>query len=339
MVFPIDVAWLALHDEAALTPELSIVDAHHHLWESHGSYLLDALSQDTSAHRIVATIFCQSEDGYDTQGPAALRPVGETRRVAQLAEQAVISNPDCHVARGIVAYSDLTLGQAVGEVLDAHAAAAPGRFCGIRHVAARDEAFAARLPDQPPPRLLEQAGFRLGCRELQRRNLAFDAWVYHPQLADVLALARDMPELRIILNHVGGPLGAGPYRGQREQAYKDWKQSMRALASCRNVWVKLGGLGMPIGGFDFHKQKTPPSSMALAAAWQPYIEPVIDWFGPQRCMFESNFPVDKMSCSYTVLWNAFKRITADASAYETRLLFHDTALCAYGLEPKAAQDP
>lgn len=332
MVFPINEAWLAMHEEAVLEPELPIIDAHHHLWETHGRYMLEEFMEDVAGgHRIVASIFCQSEDGYDDEAPLALQPVGETRRVAMLAEQCR-QQGRCEVARGIIAYGDLMLGAAVAEVLDAHLEAAPGRFCGIRHVAARDEAFAARMPHQPPARMLSMAYVREACLELQRRNLVFEAWVYHPQLNDVLELARSMPELRIVLDHVGGPLGAGPYRGKRDEVYREWTRSMAALAACENVWVKLGGLGMPIGGFDFHKRDRPPSSDELANAWSPFIEPVISMFGAERCMFQSNFPVDKLTCSYTVIWNAFKKMAAGASEIEKLDLFHNSALAAYQLK-------
>ena len=110
-----------------------------------------------------------------------------------------------------------------------------------------------------------------------------------------------------------------------------WSKSIRALAQCPNVVVKLGGMAMRINGFDFHEKADPPSSEALAAAWKPYVETCIEAFGAARCMFESNFPVDKGSYAYAPFWNACKMLARGASATEKTDLFSGTAARFYRL--------
>ncbi|MBV7483213.1 amidohydrolase [Bordetella sp. BOR01] len=339
MIGSFDEAWLGLVQEDVLDPALPIVDPHHHLWQHGRRYLLDELLADLAdGHRVVATVFCQSEYGYLAEGPQALRPVGETALMAGLAEQARRQGVRTQVCAGILGYADLQLGDAVLPVLQAHIEAAAGRFRGVRHVAARHDAFSVRMAYQPAAALLADPMFRKGLAQLQALGLVFEAWVYHPQLAEVLALARAMPGLAIVLNHCGGPLAAGPYRGKRAEVFPVWRDAMRQLAACPNVVVKLGGLGMPIGGFDFHKQPRPPTSQELVDAWRPYMEPCLEDFGASRCMFESNFPVDKAMLGYRVLWNAYKKLAAGTSSADRAGLFHQTAARVYRLNlPRAGQ--
>jgi predicted TIM-barrel fold metal-dependent hydrolase len=218
-------------------------------------------------------------------------------------------------------------------VLDAHIRAGTGRFRGIRHAAAWDASPDIRKSHTNPSQgLYGQANFRLGLKELARRNLTFEAWQYHPQLPDLIALARAVPEAKIVLNHVGGPVGLGPYAGRRDEIFQTWSRDIRELATCPNVFVKLGGLGMPVCGFNFHKREVLPGSQELADTWRPYLEACITAFGPQRGMLESNYPVDGASCSYAALWNAFKRVTKGASAHEKELLYRKTARTFYRLD-------
>ena len=325
-------AWLAQYQEGALEPHLPIIDPHHHLWEREGGYLLDELLADiTSGHDVRATVFAQCGYAYRTDGPEALRPVGETEFVARFVRQARERGLTQQVCAGIVSHADLTLGDAVAPVLQAHVEAGEGRFRGVRHINARHEAFNASLLGRPPADLFQQPGFRRGLAALQAAGLSFDAWLYHPQIAQLTDLARAMPGLPIVLNHVGGPLGVGPYHEQGARAHREWRAAMKELATCPNVYLKLGGLAMVICGFDFHRRAVPPSSVELATAWAPYLQDSIELFGAERCMFESNFPVDKAMCSYAVLWNAFKRVAAGASASEKASLFHDTANRFYRL--------
>jgi predicted TIM-barrel fold metal-dependent hydrolase len=229
-----------------------------------------------------------------------------------------------------VGFADLR-GADLDAVLDGHIAAAGGRFRGIRHLAARDDTIVPNTSIVPPDGLLRDPAFVRGVQRLGRRGLTYDCWLYHPQLKDLLAVARAAPDTPIMIDHVGGPLGCGPYRSRRDEVFATWRADMAALAACPNAHVKLGGLAMPVNGFDYHEDTLPPTSARIAEDWTPYIGTCIELFGVERCMFESNFPVDKAMCGYPVLWNAFKRIAAGMSAGEKAALFHDTAARFYKL--------
>jgi predicted TIM-barrel fold metal-dependent hydrolase len=328
--------------EPALDPSLAICDPHHHLWDRDGSrYMLDELLADVvgQGHRVVSTVFVECMSGYLDTGPEPLRPVGETGFVERVATEAAARGPGTpRIAAGIVGFADLTLGAAVDEALEAHLAASP-RFRGIRHATGWHASAAIRSSHtNPPAGLLLDSGFRQGFARLARYGLVFDAWLYHPQLGELGDLARAFPGTTIVLDHFGGPLGIGPYEGRRDEVWADWRRSIEDLSARHNVVVKLGGLAMPINGFGWHKRpQGPPSSEELARAQAPYHETCIELFGVERCMFESNFPVDGVSCSYSVLWNAFKRIAAGASQRERSALFHDTAARVYRLAEAAGE--
>ncbi|MEO8714188.1 MAG: amidohydrolase family protein, partial [Acetobacteraceae bacterium] len=302
-----------------------------HLWDRPGSrYYLDELLADaTSGHKVVATVFLQCFWAYRTTGPEEMRPVGETEFVASVAADAERRKSRVRACAAIVGHADLCLGERVDAVLEAHIKAGAGRFRGIRHGVARHPALLASIATPPPLGLMGDAAFRAGYARLAKHDLTFDAWLYHTQLNELLDLVRRFPDTQVVINHVGGPLGVGPFRGKRDEVFAAWSVAMRRLAGCPNVNVKLGGLAMAINGFDFHLQPLPPSSGELARAWRPWMTECIEKFGVARCMFESNFPVDKAMCGYPVLWNAFKRIAGDASADEKRALFHDTAARFY----------
>ena len=330
---PADARWQTLHAEAALEPALAIVDAHHHLFDrpSWRYGLEDMLADFAGGHRIVASVYLQCGEQYLADGPAHLRPVGETRFVDDIARRSLhLTEGALHACAAIVGFADLSLGAAVDDVLEAHLQAAPSRFRGIRHGLSHDADPAyARSGPRPAPGLMADRVFREGFARLAPHGLSFDAWLYHPQIPDLVALARAFPDTRIVLNHAGGPLGLGRYAGRRDEVFARWRESIAALADCPNVVVKLGGLGMRLTGFGFEEGERPPDSTTLAAAWKPWIEACIEAFGAQRAMFESNFPVDGCSCGYGVLWNAFKRIAAGASADEKAALFQLTASQVY----------
>jgi L-fuconolactonase len=326
--------WLAQVQEEVLEADLPICDPHHHLWDHPGRrYLIDELLADTgSGHRVVATVFVECLSMYRSDGPESMRPVGETEFVNGVAAMSASGRyGPTRVAAGIVSFADLTRGDRVGAVLDAHQAASP-RFRGIRHAAGWDASDQVRNSHtNPPPGLLRDATFRRGFAELGRRGLSFDAWLYHPQIPELTDLAQAFPDTAIVLDHVGGPLGIGPYEHRRAEIFASWKTAIRELARCANVTAKLGGLVMPINGWGFHRRERPVTSSELAEVTRDWYLHVIDCLGPARCMFESNFPVDKASCSYQVLWNSFKRLTAGFSAAEKAALFHDTAARVYRL--------
>jgi L-fuconolactonase len=315
---------------------LPIVDPHHHLVDraNTGRYLLPELLADTgSGHNIVATVYLEWLSMYRAEGPVPLRPVGEIEFANGVAAVAASKSfGKTKVCAGIVSYADLMLGDQVEEVLEAMIHAGGGRFRGIRYISASHPDEAARGSSiNRPSGLLLNAKVREGFAKLHPLGLSFDAWMYFTQLGELVDLARAFPETPIVLDHVGGPIGIGPYAGKRDDVFTEWKNSITELARCPNVHVKLGGLGMRLFGFDVHAGELPPSSEELATLWRPYIETCIEAFGPARAMFESNFPVDKGSGSYQVFWNAFKRIAAGCSADEKTALFSGTASRFYRL--------
>lgn len=338
---PVRPDWLARRPEAALEPELPIIDAHHHLWEKpENPYLLPELLQDIAGgHAIRATIYEECKSRYHVGGDALMRPLGEVEFAAAVgAEADRMPGVSTRVCAGIVGFADLRAGAAASPVLQAHVAAGGGRFRGVRHTSAWHPDPAAKgSSTMPEPGLLLEPGFREGFAHLAPLGLTFDAWMFHTQLAELRDLADAFPGTTIILNHVGGPLGIGPYASRHRHVFAEWSAAMRSLATFPNLHVKLGGFGMRLFGFRVHEQELPPSSEMLAAAWGPYIETCVAAFGAERCMFESNFPVDKGSCGYTELWNAFKRVTAGWAPAERANLFFGTAARVYGLSiPDAA---
>jgi len=231
-----------------------------------------------------------------------------------------------------VGFADLTLGDRVEPVLEALIRAGGGRFRGVRHSAAWDASdVIGNSATATGPHLMRRPEFRAGLARLTALGLSLDAWGFHPQMADTIELARACPDARIIVGHVGGPLGYGPYAGRRDEVLRAWRAGIDELATCPNVTMKLGGMMMRLAAFDYGTQPAPPTSEELAALWRPYIEPCIERFGAARCMFESNFPVEKMGIGWAPLWNALKRIAASASPDEKAALFSGTARRAYRL--------
>jgi len=324
-------AWLELTIEEALDPDLPICDPHHHLWIYPGSrYLVDEFLRDISGgHRITKTVFVECLQFYHEEGEEDFRPVGETAFVDRITTGMPVSGTE--VAAGIVGHANLMLGDKVRPVLEAHIEASP-RFRGIRHASAwHSDDRIHNAYTRPPQHLLRNEEFRAGLAQLDELGLSFDAWLYHSQLPELTELAKAFPRLSIILNHMAGPLGIGPYAGKREEVFQQWRQYMEDLSRCDNVFVKLGGRTLTMSGFAWHKRERPPGSTELADAMAPYFDTCIDLFGSGRCMFESNFPVDRASCSYTVLWNAFKRSSQKRSDSERADLFRDTAARVYRL--------
>ena len=330
-----DPKWAAQTKEPALEPELPIVDPHHHLWQRAGNdYMFHDLLADTQeGHNVVATVFVDCHSMYRKAGPAELRCAGETEfanGVAAMSASGLYGN--LRACAGIVSHVDLRLGAEAGAVFDAQIAAGNGRFKGIRHQTGWDADPGIRNSrTDPTAELTRDKTWREGFRELAKRKLTFDAWLYHPQLGEIAELADAFPDTTIILNHVGGPLGYAGYASRHDEARAAWKKVMVELAKRRNIVVKVGGLGMAMGWFDFYQRPKPPGSQELAQAFKPWVETCIDLFGADRCMFESNFPVDKITSGYGVLWNAFKRLAAGCSAAEKTALFSGTAARVYTL--------
>jgi predicted TIM-barrel fold metal-dependent hydrolase len=342
--------------EAILEPDLPIIDPHHHLWDRTGVvaggdapprhgfeamlrrvpyYMLGELLADMkSGHNVIGTVYMECGSMYRAGGEAAFRCVGETEFVNGVAAMSAsgLYGPS-RACAGIVGHADLTLGAPVKAVLEAQIAAGGGRFRGIRHSAASDPDPDVLGPlARRAPGLYRSDAFREGFAQLAPLGLTFDAWLLEPQLGDVIDLARAFPGATLVLDHVGTPLGLGVYRGRREERFGVWREAILTLAALPNVVVKVGGLAMVFPGFDSHLADPPFGSAAIAEEWRPYVETVIQAFGPTRCMFESNFPVDSATCDYATLWNAFKILGNGYSPEEKAALFHGTARRIYRLD-------
>jgi len=331
--------WLAQVREDAIEPALPICDTHHHLWDHREGrvdprYLMDEIQQDLqSGHTIVSSVFVECRAMYREDGPEELKPVGEVEFVNGIAAMAASGlYGKTKVAAGIIGHADLQLGSRVKGVLEALIAAAPGRFRGIRRNGAWDPDPAIdRARGVTGPDLYLDAKFREGFAELAPLGLIFEGVCRHPQLPNFVDLARSFPDTTLVLNHLGGVAGVGHYTGKREEIFVGWKKSIADLAACPNIVIKLGGINMTYCGFGWQDNPKPPTSRELCEATRRYYETAIESFGPDRCMFESNFPVDRISCSYNILWNSFKRITEHCSASEKAKLYHDTAVRVYRL--------
>jgi predicted TIM-barrel fold metal-dependent hydrolase len=341
--------------EAIIEPDLPIIDPHHHLWDlrplmpmfpeprhhfiaglvDNAYYTFDELRAHlTSGHNIIGTVFMECGAFYNGAYGEALKPVGEVEFVNGVAAQSAsgLYGPS-RTCAGIVGHADLMRGSSAGEVLDALKAAAPGRFKGIRHAGAWDaDPEVLGPPFHHPQGLYRNATFREGFAELGKRGMTFDAWVLEPQLPDVIDLARAFPDQPICLDHCGTPVGVAAYHGKLHERFDIWRHNIRELATCENVVVKLGGLAMAFCALPEEGPAAGYASEHLAALWRPYIETCIEAFGPERAMFESNYPVDYWGADYAVLWNTFKRLTRAASADEKAALYAGTAARFYGLE-------
>jgi L-fuconolactonase len=323
--------------EPALEPELPIIDAHHHIWshsppEPFEAYQADGFLADKtgSGHNIVASVLVDSHSNYRTDGPQIMRVVGETENAERVAVDALRRGGRfAGACAGIVPHADLLLGGEVGPVLDAHLAAS-SRIRGIRHMTAFDF-------DLPPiygataPGIMLSRAFREGFAQLAPRGLSFDAWLFHPQLPELLDLAHCFPGTSIVLDHCGGPMGVGRYATRRVEGLQEWKNNMIALADCPNVSVKIGALNMSFTALDAAGKPKPHDSLEMAALQRDVVLGTIDLFGPARCMLESNFPVDMVSTSYGLLWNCFKRLTSGYGPAERTELFFGTANRVYRL--------
>ena len=335
-IFKPDDIWLAKSPpEPIIEPDLPIVDTHHHLWDRPDQrYLLDEFLADLgSGHNVVATVFEECHAMYRANAPEEMKPVGEVEFVAGVAAMSDSGRyGPARICAGIVGFADLTMGDRVTGVLEAEIVAGGGRFRGVRHSAGWDaDPVIGNSHGISGPGLYLTSEFRAGMRRLAALNLSLDAWLFHPQLAEAVDLARAFPTANIIMCHMGGPLGYGPYAGKKDEVFATWKASMTELAACPNVSVKLGGVMMRLAAYDYMKLPAPPSSDDLAKHWGPYVKACIDLFGPDRCMVESNFPVEKMGIGAAALWNAFKRMVAGASAAEKKAIFSGTANRVYRL--------
>ncbi len=325
--------WLEQVSETVIEPERDIVDPHHHLWpQTSMGYNINELLADTSdGHAVSQTVFMECGAAYRKEGPDFLRCVGETAFVAQAASIARAQKAPTQIA-GIVAHADLCLAQ-LDDVLDAHEEAAEGLFRGIRHAgASAGDIEGLAIPGGSDRNLMSNEAFRAGVARLGERGLTYDSWLYHFQINDFVELARAVPATTMILDHFGTPLGVGEFAHQKDAIFEQWKEDIERVAACPNVFAKLGGLAMPDNGFGWHERATPPSSDEFVEAQSGYYEHAIACFGVDRCMFESNFPVDRLSIGYRVLWNGLKKMTINFSEEEKDLLFSGVARRVYRID-------
>lgn len=331
-----DLEWLTQVEEETIDPDQPVCDPHHHLWDFPGSrYLLEEFRKDTqSGHKIVSTVFVECATSYRRDGSDAMKPIGETEFVTALTEDAAgLDENRTAVAAGIIGFADLTLGLQLPAVLDAHESACKGRFRGIRHAMAWHASDSVNnAHSQPHQGLMEERAFIEGLKLLGDRDLIFEAWLYHDQLPQFIELAKSAPKTRIVLNHFGGPLGVGPYKDCGDVVFNAWSNALSPLSDCENVYCKMGGVNMKMSGYGWHKRTLPPTSDELVNATERYYHRAIEVFGAERCMFESNFPMDRESCSYHVLWNTFKKIASRYSFAERDNLLRSTAEGCYRIQ-------
>ena len=333
--------WLALTSEDTIEPDLPICDPHHHFWDMRTEripfqrYMLHELVDDIgSGHNVRSTVFVEARSMYRSSGPEEMRPVGEVEFVQGLAAASESGMYGAaRAAAAIVGHANLNLGERVEPVLEALQAASPNRFRGIRHSVTWDphpEIEVTALHRMKGQLLSDD--FRAGARILSRMGMSLEGWMYFPQLPELADFARAVPDLTVILNHIGGLLRVGPYGNNDDEVLAAWRSGIAAVAACPNVVVKLGGIGMPRTGFDWHARDVPIGSEELAESMAPFMNYCIEQFGPDRSMFESNFPVDKVSYSYNVMYNAFKRLSKGYSDSERADMLHDTAARVYRID-------
>ena len=330
--------WLDLQPpEDALLPDLPIIDPHHHLWDYPGyRYLVPELAADLSGgHNVLATIYAECVSMYRASGPKRLQPLGEVEfAVGEAAQSASGLHGETKIAHAIIGFGDLTLGHAVEDVLAAELEASNGRFRGIRFTTSWDPSpEVIGSPNDDRPHVIAEPAVRAGLETLGRMGLTFDVWTFFTQLDELVAAIDATPDLTFIVNHCGGPLGYGPYAHDKSEHYAAWKAGLARVAERPNVVCKVGGLMGRGAAFDYLHADRPPTSAELAEVWRPWFEPTIEMFGADRCMFESNYPLEKMGTNYTVLWNTFKRTAEHASDDEKAALFAGTAKRVYGIQP------
>ena len=329
--------WLAQSPEETLEPEIPICDPHHHFWVSrpepvhYQKYLLPELTGDVnSGHNVRSTVFIEVRCEYREDGPEEMKPVGEVEYIQTIAdESATGSHGPTRAAAAIIGHADLKLGDGVRPVLEAMQAASPNRFRGVRHSVGWDES--PELANRDIKGALATDGYRTGAKVLAGMGLVLENSLYFHQLSELADFARSVPELTIVMNHIGGLVRVGPYANRDGHVLPEWRKGIEEMAKCPNIVMKLGGVGQVRFGYDWHERETPIGSEELAGTLGPLMEHCIQQFGPGRCMFESNFPVDKISYSYNVIYNAFKRLSKGYSATERASLFHDTATRVYNI--------
>jgi L-fuconolactonase len=316
-----------------ISPDLPIIDAHHHLIDRPGlRYMIDDYLADTNAgHRVVASVYVETLAFARVSGPEVLRPIGEIEFANGIGQMCESGRYGCRACSAIVGSADLRLGDQIAQLLDLAMVRAPERYRGVRQVTMEHSSPAPYrfIPNRPPSGIMESPGFRPAFTHLVKRGLSFDAAVFDHQLPDIIELADAFPTAAIVINHCGQAMAMDMTPSQRQDAFNQWRQMIIEAGRRPNLFCKVGGLGMPFWGFRFEERTDPIGYMELAETWRPWVETVIDAFGAERCMMESNYPPDARSAGFVPLWNALKHIVRDASENENASLFHDTAAKFY----------
>jgi predicted TIM-barrel fold metal-dependent hydrolase len=327
-----------LTQEPTLEPEIPICDPHHHFWvhrpepAAYQQYLPADLAADlNSGHNVRSTVFIEARSEYRSDGPEELRAVGEVEFVQKLADEfAGGAHGSARAAAAIIGKADLKLGEGVRPVLEALQAASPNRFRGIRHSVGWDPS--PEVPNREIQGVLATDGYRAGARVLAKMGFLMESFLFFTQLDELADFANALPDLTIVLNHGGGLLRMGPYANRDDEVFAEWRRGVAAVAKCPNIVMKVGGIGQIRYGFDWSRREVPVGSEELAGSMSPLLGYCIEQFGPDRCMFESNFPVDKVAYSYNVIYNAFKRLSKGYSDAERAAMFHDTAARVYRID-------
>ena len=330
--------WLALTTEGTLEPEIPICDPHHHFWVQrpepvdYQQYLLPDLAADVnSGHNVRSTVFIEVRCEYRADGPDEMKPVGEVEYVQTIADaSAAGQHGQTKAAAAIIGHADLKLGEGVRPVLEAMKAASPNRFRGVRHSVGWDES--PELANRDIKGALGTNGYRAGAKVLSDIGLILENSLYFHQASELADFAHALPDLPIVLNHIGGLVRVGPYANRDDEVLPAWRKGIEEMAKCPNIVLKLGGVGQTRFAYGWELREKPIGSEELAESLSPLMEHCIQQFGPDRCMFESNYPVDKISYSYNVLWNAFKRLSSGYSATERAAMFYGTAARVYNID-------
>lgn len=307
------------------------IDPHHHLWDRGGErYLVDEFSVDLAVvGSPEGTVYVECLNSYRESGSKHLRSLGEAQFFVDL-----IRDPDSalrNIVTGFVGNGDLALGHDLADVLDGYADIAGESFRGVRYCVAWDKDERIHTAFETHRGMLLQSNLGDSVAYLRHRGLSLDLWVYFTQLDEVKHFLAKNPGVEVVLNHCGGPIGVGRFAGKREEVFCSWRKGLADVAAHEEVCIKFGGLGMALAGFGWHKRDKWPVISDYVQAWRPYFDVCLELFGPERIMFESNFPVDRKGCDYGSLWSAFLGLADNLSDSERDALFFSTARRVYRL--------
>ena len=286
-------------------------------------YLPADYAMDAAGLPITHVVHVEAE-WRDREG---LGPVGETRWLNDLFVGSAIK------LGGIVGFVELERADAA-DLIAAHKQAS-ARFAGVRQMLAFD-LDQGIMRFCPRPYLSRDSHWLKGLSLLEQHHLSFDAWFFHHQLDELVVLAKAFPGITFVLDHMGTPIGVGGQfasygrtESARDVTLRTWQMHLHELAELPNVMVKLSGLFMPVVGWGYEHRDTPPTQEELLNTAGPLFDFVLQTFGVDRCMFASNFPMDKVSLSLSQLYQFYGALVAHYPEESRRKLFHDNAARIY----------